>query len=262
MAFPARGTRLAFMLRPMLAIDALVFDMDGLLLDTEVLARRALREAGRELGIDIPEALSAAMIGVAADGCRVLLVEHHGEAVPAEQLFAASAQRLEAQVAAGALRVKPGVPEILDRAERLRLPKAVATSTGRAKALRHLRAVGIDARFDAIVTRDDVARGKPHPDLYLHAARALRVDPARGLALEDSYNGVRAARAAGMAVVMVPDLLPPTPEMAALAQAIVADLHAVARGLSARPEGGAAWHVAGTSLAAEGDSDSSQRRPK
>ena len=245
----------------MLDIDALVFDMDGLLLDTEVLARRALLDAGRELGIDIPEALSHAMIGVAADGCRVLLVEHHGESVPAEQLFAASAQRLEAQVAAGALRVKPGVPEILDRAERLRLPKAVATSTGRAKALRHLRAVGIDARFDAIVTRDDVARGKPHPDLYLHAARALRVDPARGLALEDSYNGVRAARAAGMAVVMVPDLLPPTPEMAALAQAIVADLHAVARGLSARPEGGAAWHVAGTSLAAEGDSDSSQRRP-
>ena len=213
-------------------VDAVVFDMDGLLVDTEVLARRGLQLAAAELGLDMPEALSQAMIGVAADSCRVLLVEHHGEAVPAERLFAASARHLQAQIDAGELRVKPGVLEVLDRAERLGLPKAVATSSARQKAFHHLRAVGLDHRFEAIVTRDDVSRGKPNPDLYLQAARALGIDPARCLALEDSYNGVRAGHAAGMTVVMVPDLLPPTAEMAALCHAIAPDLHAVAAALN------------------------------
>ena len=219
----------ASMARP--DVDAVVFDMDGLLLDTEVLARRALRLAGEELGIDIPETLSEAMIGVPLDGCRVLLVEHHGESVPAEPLFAASARHLLAQIRAGELRVKPGVVEVLDRVRELGLPLAVATSSARQKAHDHLRAAGLDERFDAIVTRDDVHRGKPSPDLYLHAAKALRVAPRRCLALEDSYNGVRAAHAAGMTVVMVPDLLPPTAEMRELCHAIVSDLHVVAAAL-------------------------------
>jgi HAD superfamily hydrolase (TIGR01509 family) len=217
-----------------LDVDAIVFDMDGLLLDTEVLARRAWQLAGAELGFDMPEALSHAMIGVAVDSCRVLLLEHHGKAVPLDEMFAAAARHLEAQIDAGELRVKAGVPEILERAERLGLPKAVATSSARAKAFHHLRGAGLDHRFDAIVTRDDVSRGKPNPDLYLRAAQALGVAPARCLALEDSYNGVRAAHAAGMTVVMVPDLLPPTEEMRRLCRAIVADLHAVAAALEVR----------------------------
>ncbi|HEX2543077.1 MAG TPA: HAD family phosphatase [Caldimonas sp.] len=235
-----------------LDIDAIVFDMDGLLLDTEVLARRALLLAGAELGLDIPDVLSHAMIGVPADGCRVLLIEHHGESVPADRLFAASARHLEAQIAAGELRVKPGVAEVLDAAEQRGLARAVATSSAREKAWRHLRAAGLDARFDRIVTRDDVARGKPHPDLYLHAAAALGVEPARCLALEDSYNGVRAAHAAGMAVVMVPDLLPATEEMVRLCKAIVPDLHDVALVLAAT---GVTARAAGMSIAAGEGSD-------
>jgi HAD superfamily hydrolase (TIGR01509 family) len=174
------------------------------------------------------------MIGVAVDSCRLLLLEHHGEAVPADRLFAAAARHLEAQIDAGDLRVKPGVVEILARAEELGLPKAVATSSARQKALHHLRGAGLDHRFEAIVTRDDVSRGKPNPDLYLQAARALGIDPSRCLALEDSYNGVRAGHAAGMTVVMVPDLLPPTEEMEGLCRAIVSDLHVVAAALSER----------------------------
>ena len=218
----------------LLDVDAVVFDMDGLLLDTEVLARRALRLAGEELGIDIPETLSQSMIGVPLDGCRLLLVEHHGDSVPADRLFAASARHLLAQVEAGELRIKPGVTEVLDRVRELGLPLAVATSSARQKAHDHLRATGLDERFDAIVTRDDVRRGKPSPDLYLHAAKAVRVAPQRCLALEDSYNGVRAAHAAGMTVVMVPDLLPPTAEMRELCHAIARDLHVVALALGTR----------------------------
>ena len=223
--------------RDRLAVDAVVFDMDGLLLDTESLALNALRIAGREFGLDMHDALCHSMIGVAADSSRRLLLEHHGSDAPADRFFAAVARELEAQVDAGLLRVKPGAAELLRHLEAEAVPRAVATSSAREKALRHLRAAGIADRFDAIVTRDDVSRGKPHPDLYLHAARALRVEAARCLAIEDSYNGVRAAYAAGMSVIMVPDLLPATDEMRRTCHAILPDLHEVVPLLPARKSG-------------------------
>jgi beta-phosphoglucomutase-like phosphatase (HAD superfamily) len=106
-------------------------------------------------------------------------------------------------------------------------PRAVATSSGRARAEHHLWIAGIYRDFDAVVTCDDLERGKPHPDIYLCAAKRLGVPAARCLALEKSHNGVRAAHGAGMQVVMVPDLLGPTDEMRAKCEAVVPDLHAV-----------------------------------
>jgi HAD superfamily hydrolase (TIGR01509 family) len=208
-------------------VDALVCDMDGLLLDTETLAMQALLSAGAEVGLEMPQSLCRSMIGVPEDMSRLLFRERHGSGVPADPLFAAAARHLEALIDDGQLRIKPGVLEMLAAAEEAGLPKAVATSSARRKAMHHLRRAGIGDRFDAILTRDDVARGKPHPDLYVQAARALETAPSRCLALEDSYNGVRAAHAAGMPVVMVPDLLAPTDEMRRLCRAVVTDLHAV-----------------------------------
>lgn len=209
------------------SMDAVVFDMDGLLLDTESLARRAILLAGQDLGLGLTEAFCALLIGVPADGNRRLLLEHYGPAAPAEALFGAASQHLHALIEGGALQLKPGVMELLDQLDRAGLPHAVATSSARDKALHHLQRAGIAERFQAIITRDDVARGKPHPDLFLHAAHALGTPPGRCLALEDSYNGVRAAYAAGMPVIMVPDLLAPTEEMRGKCLAIVDDLHAV-----------------------------------
>lgn len=130
-------------------------------------------------------------------------------------------------IEAGQLRPKPGVTELLAWLQERRVPKAVATSSARAKAMHHLWTTGVLNRFGAVVTRDEVERGKPHPDLYLRAAERLGTPPDRCLALEDSYNGVRAARAAGVSVVMVPDLLRPTEEMRSMCEAVVPDLHAV-----------------------------------
>jgi HAD superfamily hydrolase (TIGR01509 family) len=125
------------------------------------------------------------------------------------------------------------VVELLDFLKARKVPCAVATSSARDKADHHLQAAGIARCFDAIVTRDEVARGKPFPDLYRHAAQRLGAAAESCLALEDSYNGVRAAAAAGMPVVMVPDLLPPTEEMESLCHAILADLHEVMEMLAA-----------------------------
>ncbi|MBP2295788.1 HAD family hydrolase [Azospirillum rugosum] len=216
-------------------IEAVLFDMDGLLVDTESLAMRGLVSAAEAMGIDAPDSFCHAMIGVPADHCRLLVQERFGPAFPADAYLADAGRRMEAMIEAGLLKLKPGALELLSHLESVGMPKAVATSSSRIKADRHLGSAGIRERFDAVVTRDDVARGKPHPDLFLRAAQAVGVAPDRCLVLEDSYNGVRAARAAGAAVVMVPDLLPPTDEMRAGCAVIAPDLHAVRRLMSAGP---------------------------
>ncbi|MFC4170200.1 HAD family hydrolase [Teichococcus aestuarii] len=219
------------MLQP---FSAVVFDMDGLLVDTESLAMRSLMQVAAEMNIDAPEAFCHTMIGVPADHCRMLVQERFGSGFPADHYLGAAGRHMEALIEAGALALKPGVLELLADLEALGTRKAVATSSSRAKAGRHLRRTGILGRFDAVITRDDVERGKPHPDLFLKAAQALGVPAGSCLAFEDSYNGVRAACAAGMTVVMVPDLLPPTDEMRARCAAILTNLHAARPMVSAR----------------------------
>jgi HAD superfamily hydrolase (TIGR01509 family) len=208
-------------------IEGVVFDMDGLLLDTERLAMRSLANAAGDWGLNAPAIFHHAMIGLSADGCCDLLRRRFGPDFYAEGYLASANRHMERLVEAGQLRLKSGVLALLAHLERLGLPKAVATSSSRVKAARHLRAVGILDRFDVLVTRDDVARGKPHPDLFLLAMKELGLLPERCLVLEDSYNGVRAANAAGAAVIMVPDLLPATEEMRSLCAMVVPDLHAI-----------------------------------
>lgn len=210
-----------------LDVDAVVFDMDGLLLNTEILANRGLHLAGAELGLDMPQWYCFQMIGVPADGCRRMLIERFGPDVPADRFFALAGQHLLSQIDRGLLELRPGVIRLLDYLDRERVPRAVATSSGATKTRHHLKAAGILDRFDTIVTRDDVARGKPYPDLFLRAARCLGVPAARCLALEDSHNGVRAAHAAAMPVIMIPDLLPPNAEMREKCHAVLDRVDAV-----------------------------------
>ena len=215
-------------MRPDLPPAAVIFDMDGLLLDSETLSMEALIHAGRELGADMPETFCRSMIGLALDRCRIMIVDRCGPGFPLDRYVALHAERLDAFVAAGRLVLKRGALELLDALDRLRLPRAIATSSGRPRTMHHLGLVGIAQRFDAIVTRDEVRHGKPHPEPFLTAAALLGVPPADCLALEDSHNGVRAAHAAGMRVVMVPDLLAPNDDMREKAHRIEASLHDVA----------------------------------
>jgi beta-phosphoglucomutase-like phosphatase (HAD superfamily) len=109
----------------------------------------------------------------------------------------------------------------------MNIPRAVATSSGHGAVERQLGPAGLIPRFQAIVAAGDYARGKPHPDPFLAAAARLDVDPTDCLALEDSHNGVRAAHAAGMMTIMVPDLLEATDEIGALCVAVARSLHDV-----------------------------------
>ncbi|MFT8674859.1 MAG: HAD family phosphatase [Acetobacter sp.] len=208
-------------------VHGVVFDMDGLLLDSETLAMDALVAAGHDLGHDVPMAFCRRMIGVPADGCRKLVRDTYGADFPLERFFEQQEVRLRDFVDTGRLALKNGVLPLLDLLDRRGLPRAIATSSSRYRAEHHLRLVGLDTRFDAIVTRDDVSRGKPDPEPYLKAAKAIGVAPHACLALEDSHSGAMAAHAAGIRVIVVPDLLEPTPDVRARALAIVQDLHAV-----------------------------------
>ena len=112
--------------------------------------------------------------------------------------------------------MKPGVREILDFLRARRIPAALATSTGRERTQRRMELTGFGPYFSAILTGDHVTHSKPDPEIYRLSCEALGTDPAHTLAIEDSRNGILSASRAGMPVIMVPDMIPPTPDLEAL----------------------------------------------
>ncbi len=209
-------------------VEAVVFDMDGLLIDSEGLVREGIQLAARNLGFEMPLSLCAAMIGLPWERGKGLIRDHFGAGFDMEG-YLVEEQRVIGGLFAEGVALKTGVIEILDQLDALTLPRAVATSSGRGAVEHGLGGNGVLHRFGAIVSREDVPRHKPFPDPFLKAAGLLGVEPQACLALEDSHNGVRAAHAAGMMTVMVPDLLDPTEEMHAKCVHIADSLHEVAR---------------------------------
>ncbi|WP_280267363.1 HAD family hydrolase [Nocardia wallacei] len=206
-------------------VRAVVFDMDGLLLDSERLAIESLISSGEQLGYDLPLEFCRGMIGQPADRCRELAVAAYGSGFPVDDFFATHEATLSRFVDDGRLTVKPGVAELLDELDSQAIPRAIATSSGRERTDHHLRVAGIAGRFDTVVTRQDVRRGKPYPEPYLTAVAALGAEPEHTLALEDSPNGLRAAHAAGLRCLLIPDLVAPTAETRALAHRVYPDLY-------------------------------------
>lgn len=194
---------------PAAPFAAVLFDMDGLLLDSERLHRRSLQRAGREVGFPISDTLYGRLIGRGWGDTLRVLREEFGPGIPLERLQALAGRFQDELVDAEGVPLKPGVEACLAWCADLRLPTAVATSSTRGLALRQLARADLLHRFRAVVAGDQVARGKPAPDLYLEAARVLGADPRACLALEDSIPGAASASAAGCTVVVVPDLVEP-----------------------------------------------------
>jgi HAD superfamily hydrolase (TIGR01509 family) len=207
-------------------VDAVIFDMDGLIFDTECPIKRATLDAAIAVGFEMPEAFYQTLIGVPGPECDALIKAHFGSGFPFEAFDGACRAGIARALGEGVF-VKPGAAELLGELHERQMPLALATSSGRNYAERHLGAADLRRFFDAVATRNDVSRGKPHPDLFLKVADDLRVPPERCLVLEDSHNGVRAAHAAGCLPIMVPDLLEATDEMRELCVLIANDLHEV-----------------------------------
>jgi len=167
-------------------IRAVIFDMDGLMLDTEPLYRMAWQQAAAECDCDLSDAIYKRLIGRNRGDSEQLLLETFGPGFPLEK-FRACSRKCEAIAFSGAsVRKKPGLDDLLSFLETRIVPKAVATSTERQLAMPLLTTSGLLDRFDAVATGDEVASGKPSPDLFLLAAKRLGVDPNACLVLEDS----------------------------------------------------------------------------
>lgn len=214
---------------------AVIFDMDGLIFDTERLYQEAFLEAATVGGHDLPISVIQSTIGVPWVQSRVLILEHMGSDFPVDEYFEQVIGHFE-QLAVTDLRLKPGVVALLDCLDLLDMPRCIATSSAHSTVQSHLSAHGLVKRFHAVIGHGDYATSKPSPEPFLMAAKRLDVDPTRYLAPEDSYNGVRSASAAGMMTYMIPDLLGPTPEILSLCTGVVRDLHAVGEFILERAE--------------------------
>ena len=204
--------------------EAIVFDMDGTLLDTELVFRDIVYDVSAGLGFTMTEATHLAMVGSSHETTQRLLIEAYGVAFP-YPMFDQQCRAMMREKMALAVPVKTGVPELLAELKARGIPCAVATSSRSPHAIGHLGAAGLLDEFATIVTRDDVTNPKPHPEPYLLAADRLGFAPQVCLAVEDSHAGVRAAHAAGMQTIMVPDLVHPSDEIRALCAAVLDNLH-------------------------------------
>ena len=202
---------------------AVIFDMDGLLFDTEALYRDAIMSAASQAGHEMTLALFNQMLGCPWHQNRDLLIAHFGESFPVDDLRVSWMRHFDLMAGTRHL-LKPGAIELLATLDDLQLPRAIATSSRHHSVQHHLTTHDLLGRFHEIVAHGDYAVGKPAPDPYLKAAERLGVDPRLCVALEDSYNGVRSASAAGMMTVMVPDLLEPTEEIRNLCIGVAPDL--------------------------------------
>jgi HAD superfamily hydrolase (TIGR01509 family) len=212
--------------------------MDGLMLDTERLAIPAWRDAKEAIGVDFDMSLLDAMVGRNYQDCRAMILERHGDAFPTDRLMEAWRIAYDAIVERDGIAIKHGLVDLLDWLEQAGVPKAVATSTRRSRAAAKLASAGLDARFAALVGGDEVSRGKPAPDIFLLAAERLGAPPSSCLVLEDSAPGVRAALAAGMTPIMVPDQHAPPEDILAAGTVVLPTLEHVHAHLRALPRMG------------------------
>jgi HAD superfamily hydrolase (TIGR01509 family) len=210
-----------------------IFDMDGLLIDTIPAYAAAMVEAGLDMGHPISREYVVSLAGLLGPELEARLAADLGSSFPVAAYLAAMSVRLAPRLAAG-VPLKAGAVELLEALSRQGMPLAVATSMKRSEAMHHLGFNGISRFFREVAGRDDVARGKPHPDLHLEAASRLAVAPRDCVVLEDSFSGVRAAHAAGTMTIMVPDAVAPTEEIRGLCVGVAANLHEVKDLLCAR----------------------------
>ncbi len=209
-----------------MALQAIIFDIDGLMIDSERVSQRSWTQTLGSAGYVLSEATYLQMIGRTEKDVRHILADAFGAAFPFDEMYSKREVRFR-ELISGGIAVKPGLAELLAHLDALGLKKAVASSTYRKLAELKLESAGIRAHFSDIVTGDEVARGKPAPDLFLAAARKIGVEPPACLVLEDSQAGIQAAHAAGMRSILVPDMQPVDEATRSLAYRTVASLHEV-----------------------------------
>lgn len=205
-------------------IEAVLFDMDGVLIDSEKIGAQAVREALQEMGLPVKDDILQRMIGANATETTLMMENHYGPGYSHQQ-FIDTFHKIEQRMLDGEIpQPMPGVTQLLPWLKENGYTLAVASSTRIEKVKYYMEALGLAPYFTTMVGGDMVQNGKPAPDIFLKAAAEVGISPEDCLVVEDSYNGVRSASAAGCHTVMVPDTLPPTDEMLEKADTILPQL--------------------------------------
>lgn len=197
-------------------MEAVIFDMDGVLFDTERLSISCWLETAERMGLgDIREG-AYGCIGLNRTDSRIFIRQLYGDAFPYDEFRANNSALFQKKIERDGLPVKKGAREILSWLKETGIKTAVASSTNTQTVTGHMERAGFLPYFQEIIGGDMVEHSKPRPDIYLMACRRLGVEPEKASAIEDSPNGIRSAHAAGMLPIMVPDMVEPTAEIEAL----------------------------------------------
>ncbi len=202
--------------------QAAIFDMDGLLLDTERVCMQIFKQACIAQQLPFYEHVYLSIIGRNAAGIQAIFKQAYGDDL--DRLHNEWRKRYDAVVKHQAIPVKEAVIVLLEWLIKNNIPTAVATSTARDVAQKKLKLAGLDKYFDSVTTGCEVTHGKPDPEIFLLAAQRLNIKPTLCLAFEDSNNGIRAAVAANMIAYQIPDLVEPDDDIRQLGHSILPSL--------------------------------------
>ena len=207
--------------------DAVVFDMDGVIFDSERATMQCWLELAEKYGIKGIEKPYLACTGTNAARTKQIMLEAYGDDFPYDDYAKEASRMYHEKYDGGRLPMKSGVFEILDYLKNNGKKIALASSTRKQTVVNQLRDANIIGYFDEVITGDMVAKSKPEPDIFLLACEKIGADPKRAYAIEDSFNGIRAAYRGKLRPIMVPDLLPADDEMRELSEAVIDSLNKV-----------------------------------
>ncbi|MGK7911992.1 MAG: HAD family hydrolase [Synechococcus sp.] len=206
-------------------IKAAIFDMDGLMLDTEPIYRKAWTLAVADCGYTLDNNHYEYLVGCSNDDCDRFMLDLFGEDYPVDRCRQLRDCFWRSEIANNGIPLKPGLHELLDYLQAMELPTAIATASLRSEAALSLATSGIGNRFQFSTAGDEVPNNKPAPDIYIETARKLGIAPHECLVFEDSNTGATAAIQSGAIAIVVPDLQPPHPTVVEGSYSVVKSLH-------------------------------------
>ena len=216
------------------SFEAVVFDMDGVIFDSERVILECWAEFADKNNIKDIQKNLIKCIGTTAGKTREIMLEAYGESFPYDEYAGKVSADFHRKYDGGRLPMKDGIIPLLKFLKENNKRIALASSTKRKNVIDQLTDAGIIKYFDEIITGDMVTRSKPEPDIFLKACEKISTLPKCAYAIEDSYNGIRAASAGGLRPIMVPDIVPADDEMIRLSEVVLKNADEVKEYLAAR----------------------------